>query len=205
MSNRRVVAQFVNGQRLILVLSGESRAAGRRWRGAPPSRRHYRAPARSLPPAGGAVRSRAMRSVVLCGLLAGLAGCQSGPSDPAVLARDVERLLAEAAAAWNRGDLEGFVSTYAVEPTTTFVSGGEVRHGFEWIRRNYAPRFAPGAARDSLRFERLETRALGSGHALATAHYVLFAGDSTTATGVFTLVMRRVGDRWLMIHDHTSR
>lgn len=151
-----------------------------------------------------------MRRFLVFATLTGLSACRPAAPDrvapdPETLTREIRLLLAEAATAWNRGDLDGFVSTYAAEPTTTFVSGGQVRHGFDWIRANYAPGFTPDARRDSLRFEGLETRPPGREHALATAHYVLFQGDSTTDTGIFTLVLRLEGDRWVMIHDHTSR
>ena len=109
------------------------------------------------------------------------------------------------AAAWNRGDLEAFLSDYANEPTTSFVAGATVHYGYEWIRENYAPRFAPGAARDSLRFIDLSSRPLGTGHALATARYVLHRGDSVTSTGIFTVVLRRENGDWKILHDHTSR
>lgn len=117
----------------------------------------------------------------------------------------VTQLLTRSADAWNRGDLRAFVGDYAAEPTTTFVSGGRAQHGFEWIRSNYEPAFAPGATHDSLRFEEVEARALGENHLLATARYVLFRGDSITSSGPFTLILRRTGNGWKIIHDHTSR
>ena len=113
--------------------------------------------------------------------------------------------MASSAAAWNRGDLATFVGDYAAESTTTFISQGHAQHGFDWIRRNYEPGFAPGAIRDSLRFEEVEARALGPNYILATARYVLFRGDSVTSSGPFTLVLRRAGATWKIIHDHTSR
>jgi uncharacterized protein (TIGR02246 family) len=146
-----------------------------------------------------------MRALITCIVLVLSGACTPANTTPPDPFEETETLLNDAAAAWNRGDLDGFVSTYAVESTTTFVSGGEVQRGFDWIRSNYAPRFEPSAERDSLRFEDLETRALGEGHALATAHYVLFRSDSATDSGIFTLVLRRTDDGWLMIHDHTSR
>jgi ketosteroid isomerase-like protein len=112
--------------------------------------------------------------------------------------------LSTSADAWNRGDLEAFVADYAHDSTTTFVAGGEVRYGWQWIHDNYARWWERGTERDSLRFERVTARALGSDHILATARFVLFRGDSTTASGPFTLVLRRVGDTWKIIHDHTS-
>ncbi len=109
------------------------------------------------------------------------------------------------AAAWNRGDLDAFLSDYANEPTTSFVAGSAVQYGYEWIRENYAPRFGPGAARDSLRFVDLSSRLLGMDHAFATARYVLYRGDSVTSTGIFTVVLRRENGDWKILHDHTSR
>jgi ketosteroid isomerase-like protein len=113
-------------------------------------------------------------------------------------------MLDASAGAWNRGDLDGFVSTYADDSATTFVSGGQVQRGFAWIRQNYAPRFAPGARRDSLRFERFVARPLGREFTMVTARYVLFRGDSVTSSGPFTLILRRQGTGWKIIHDHTS-
>jgi beta-aspartyl-peptidase (threonine type) len=108
------------------------------------------------------------------------------------------------AADWNRGDLDGFMSDYARDSLTGFVSGGRVERGFGWIRDHYAPLFQPGARRDSLRFESIHARPLGSGFALVTARYVLYRDGATTSSGPFTLVMQRQPDGWKILHDHTS-
>lgn len=105
---------------------------------------------------------------------------------------------------WNRGDLDAFVSDYARDTATTFVDHGRAQHGFEFIRSRYAPRFASGAARDSLRFEAVEARPLGGQYALVTARYILFRGGRTTASGPFTLVLEYRRDGWKIIHDHSS-
>ena len=129
--------------------------------------------------------------------------CTAGAaSDPTAL---VQTMLTHSAAAWNRRDLAGFVADYARDSSTTFVSGGHVHHGFDWIRENYATTFAPGAPHDSLRFEEVEARALGSDFMLATARYVLFRGDSVTSSGPFTLILRHVRGQWKIVHDQTSR
>ena len=80
-----------------------------------------------------------------------------------------------------------------------------MQHGFDRIRAGYAPRFAPGATRDSLRFENFEVRPLAPRVALVTARFVLFSGGSTTASGPVSLVMERRPDGWKILHDHTSR
>jgi uncharacterized protein (TIGR02246 family) len=128
----------------------------------------------------------------------------SPPSDRVVLSRQMVTQLERAAADWNRGDLEGFLSDYAPESTTTFVDGRRARHGFDFIRDNYAPRFAAGARRDSLRFEEVEVRPLSSTLALVTARYILHRGGKVTASGPFTLVTEQRPEGWKILHDHSS-
>jgi len=128
----------------------------------------------------------------------------NSPADRAALTRDMVAQLARAAADWNRGDLKAFLSDYAAESTTTFVDGRRARHGFDFIRQNYAPRFEPGARRDSLHFEEVEVRPLSSTLALVTARFILARGGKTTASGPFTLVMEQRPAGWKILHDHSS-
>lgn len=120
------------------------------------------------------------------------------------LTRQIVTQLERAAADWNRGDLEGFLSDYAPESTTTFVDGRRARRGFDFIRGNYARWFAPGARRDSLHFEEIEVRPLGAEHALVTARFILERDGGVTSSGPFTLVMQRRSGGWKILHDHSS-
>jgi ketosteroid isomerase-like protein len=124
--------------------------------------------------------------------------------DRAALTRLITAQLDRAAADWNRGDLESFLSDYAAESTTTFVDGRRARSGIDFIRGVYAPRFSPGASRDSLHFEEVEVRPLSSSLALVTARFILQRGSETTASGPFTLIMERRLQGWKILHDHSS-
>lgn len=141
-------------------------------------------------------------------LLLALAACARPPAaptpDPGELTPEIVAQFGRSADAWNRGDLEAFISDYAPDTLTTFVSGGHLRRGFTFIRQNYAPRFAPGAVRDSLRFEEFDVRRLSPTLALVTARFILYRAGATTASGPFTLVMERRPDGWKILHDHTS-
>lgn len=125
-------------------------------------------------------------------------------SDSIAFTRQMVAQLDRAATDWNRGDLEGFLSDYAPESTTTFVDGRRARHGFDFIRNNYARRFAPGARRDSLHFEEVEARRLSPTLALITARYILQRGGTVSSSGPFTLVMERRSEGWRILHDHSS-
>lgn len=127
----------------------------------------------------------------------------TGGADPG-LTSELALQLDRSADDWNRGNLDGFMSDYARDTATTFVEGGHARHGWDFIRSRYAPRFAPGATRDSLRFEEVAARPLGDRYALLTARFILFRAGQTTASGPFTLVFERRADGWKILHDHTS-
>lgn len=141
------------------------------------------------------------RAVVLALALAACAPRPAAPSPESALAA-ARALLDHGAASWNRGDLDGFMSDYTDE--ATFVTPRSVVRGRAAIRALYERHFAPGARRDSLRFENLEAHPFADGAINAIAYYVLVRGDSVTSRGPTSLVLRRRGGRWLIAHDHSS-
>ena len=145
------------------------------------------------------------RWVVAIGLVAACyARAPSSERNPAEATAAAVAFLGASSEAWNRADLEAFVDDYARDSTTTFVTGGRVQYGWDWIHDNYTRWWDLGSERDSLRFEDVAARSLGSDHLLTTARFVLFRGDSVTASGPFTLVMKRIEGEWKIIHDQTG-
>ncbi|HET6777582.1 MAG TPA: nuclear transport factor 2 family protein [Gemmatimonadales bacterium] len=125
-------------------------------------------------------------------------------ADRAGLTRLITAQLERAADDWNRGDLDGFLSDYAAESTTTYVDGRRARAGIDFIRSRYAPRFSPGADRGTLHFEEVQVRPLSSTLALVTARFILQRKSAVNSSGPFTLVMERRGPEWKILHDHSS-
>ncbi len=121
---------------------------------------------------------------------------------PASAVAAAEALLAHGAAAWNRGDLDAFVSDYAED--ATFVASQGVVRGRTAIRARYAPRFRPGAVRDSLWFQGIEARPVAPETIQAVAWWNLSRGDSVVARGPTSLLLVRAGGRWSIVHDHSS-
>jgi uncharacterized protein (TIGR02246 family) len=140
----------------------------------------------------------------LLALLATLIACAAEPPASADPTPELERLMELSARAWNAGDLDGFLITYARDSATTFVTSAGPIYGFAAIRGRYEARFQPGASRDSLHFTDFTVRMMGADYVLSTARYVLTRGDSVTATGPFTVVWEKRPEGWRMIHDHTS-
>jgi len=114
-------------------------------------------------------------------------------------------MLERSAADWNHGDLTGFMNDYSHDSLTSSVSGGHVQYGWQALYDRYQTTyFAPGKHRDSLTFNEVRVRPLTLDLAFCTARFALHRGDSVTASGPFTLVLQKRGDRWLILHDHTS-
>ena len=147
------------------------------------------------------------RWLILAALSVGCATPAQRPEpsiDPGRLPGSLQQQFLRSAQAWNRGDLDAFMSDYAPDTLPTFVAEGHLRRGFDFIRSRYAPSFAPGAVRDSLRFEEFNVRPITGGFALVTARYVLYSNGRTTASGPFTLLMQQRPEGWKILHDHTS-
>ena len=152
---------------------------------------------------------RSAAAVAIIGLLsAALADCAPRASDPAPtradLATEVATMFARSAAAWNRGDLDAFMTDYLPGDRTTYVTARGALHGPAAIREHYAPRFVPGARHDSLSFEGIEVDSLARGVINVIAQYVLTRGDSVVARGPTSLVIVRQDGRLKIVHDHSS-
>jgi ketosteroid isomerase-like protein len=118
---------------------------------------------------------------------------------------EITKMLTRSAADWNAGDLAGFMGDYAHDSLTSYVTGGHVQYGWQKLYDRYqAAYFAPGKRRDSLTFDDVRVRPLTLDLALCTARFALHRGDSVVASGPFTLILQKRGDRWQILHDHTS-
>ena len=50
---------------------------------------------------------------------------------------EIRAVLDAQAAAWNRGDIAGYMDGYARSDATTFVSGDTVTHGWQTVLERY--------------------------------------------------------------------
>uniref|UniRef100_E6QK41 DUF4440 domain-containing protein n=1 Tax=mine drainage metagenome TaxID=410659 RepID=E6QK41_9ZZZZ len=156
------------------------------------------------------MRLRWIGLVVVCiGLLAGvqLLAAQSLAGDDAA----IRAVMAAQVAAWNRGDIPGFLKGYENSPETTFI-GSSIAHGYEPILERYRKAYADKAQMGTLRFNELSVRLLPTSagvveYAVVTGRFHLDRTAKGTATkddGMFSLVWRKGADGWKILLDHTS-
>lgn len=106
-------------------------------------------------------------------------------------------------AAWNRGDIEGFMEGYAREETTTFVSGDSLRRGWQTVLDRYRAAYDSRAKMGTLSFTELEFKPLSPFYIMASGRWQL-TREADSPRGRFTLIFRRTNAGWRIIHDHTS-
>lgn len=120
---------------------------------------------------------------------------------------EIEQALRRTIDFWNAHDIDGFLTGYEAAPTTCFVRTDHVLHGFAAIRDMYVGSYATGdrGKMGRLSFDALETRSVGPDHAFAIGRFHLMrppeqGGD---ASGYFSLLLRKTGEGWKIIVDHT--
>jgi ketosteroid isomerase-like protein len=150
----------------------------------------------SLPAAGALCLALLL---VLTNACAGSCGQRSQAKD------SIEAVLDRQCAAWNRGDLDEFMSGYQRSQDTSYTSGGTEVWGYDSLRDRYQKKY--GASRESmgkLRFSNLRVLKLGSKNALVIGHWHLELQNPPALDGIFSLVFVKTGDGWKIMHDHTS-
>lgn len=117
----------------------------------------------------------------------------------------VEAVLRTQQDAWNRHDLDAFMSSYWNSPELTFFSGANERRGWQATLDRYRAAYAsPGHEMGKLEFSGLRIEMLGPDAAFVRGSWHLTMPDGKTPHGLFTLVFRRLPEGWRIVHDHTS-
>ena len=76
----------------------------------------------------------------------------------------IRKVLDDQVAAWNRGDIDSFMTGYDNSPQTAFI-GKSVQRGWENVRRNYHERYPTAAKMGKLDFSGIEVHMLGADYA----------------------------------------
>lgn len=122
------------------------------------------------------------------------------------LQEEVDTLLDAQCDAWNRGNLNDFMSAYLNSPETSFSSGGKMTWGFESLKERYNKKY--GESEESMgtvHFSELKIRSLSRAHdaALALGRWHLDRKQGSVG-GLFSLALEKRSGKWKIVHDHTS-
>jgi uncharacterized protein (TIGR02246 family) len=144
-----------------------------------------------------------VRAALLVTLLASALADETAQPPAAAREDDARRAVAAVierqVAAWNRGDIEGFVSVYAED--AAFVSPTGLTRGRQGVLDRYRQRYPDQAAMGTLALEIVETRVAGADSASVVARWSLAYPDKPKASGLTLLVLHARGGAWLIVQD----
>lgn len=108
-------------------------------------------------------------------------------------------------AAWNRGDVRGFMQGYEDSSSTTFV-GPKITKGHAAVLQRYLTTYPTRDKMGTLRFSDLEIQMLDANYASVIGRFHLDRGKEAggEAAGIFTLLFKHTAQGWKVILDHTS-
>jgi uncharacterized protein (TIGR02246 family) len=122
---------------------------------------------------------------------------------PAALSDEIRAVIQAQQAAWNRGDIDGFMNGYARARSTIFVSEDSVRRGWQTVRDRYRKKYSNREKMGTLIFSDIEITPLSPDSAVVLGRWQL-KRSKDRPHGRFTLIFRRTNDGWRIVHDHTS-
>jgi ketosteroid isomerase-like protein len=146
------------------------------------------------------MKRQLLNPVVIAALLILMASAVSAQESKAQLA--IRKVMDDQAAAWNRGDIEGFMQGYWKSEKLTFVSS-RVTRGWQQTLDNYKRSYDTREKMGTLTFSDLEITVLSKDAAVVLGSWSLKRANDAPG-GKFTLIFRKFKEGWRVIHDHTS-
>lgn len=155
------------------------------------------------------MKSRASLSVVvviavaMLGMFVLRSSTMEASAKPDKTVKAVRAVIEAQQAAWNKGDIEGFMDGYERAETTTFISGDSLTRGWQTVLERYRKGYATREKMGTLTFSELDVKPLSEFYAVANGRWQLQRA-SDQPHGRFTLIFRRTSQGWRIVHDHTS-
>lgn len=116
---------------------------------------------------------------------------------------DILKVMDDQTAAWNRGDIDGFMLGYWYSEKLVFVSGDSVTRGWQPTLDRYKKNYNSKEKMGALKFSDVEINVVSKNVAVVLGSWSL-TREKDNPKGKFTLIFRKFKDGWRIVHDHSS-
>jgi ketosteroid isomerase-like protein len=113
------------------------------------------------------------------------------------------KVLTEQDAAWNHGDLTGFMQGYWKSDSLMFIGKSGITYGWQKTLDNYKKGYPDTTAMGKLNFEYIEIKRLSVNYFFIVGKWHL-TRTIGNLDGAFTLLMRKIKGNWVIVKDHSS-
>ena len=113
------------------------------------------------------------------------------------------KVLDDQNAAWNRGDIDGFMKGYWENDSLMFVGKSGVTYGWTNTLNNYKKGYPDTAAMGKLIFTNIKIQRLSKKYYFIVGKWYLkrSIGD---VSGHYNLLMKKIKGHWVIVADHSS-
>jgi ketosteroid isomerase-like protein len=115
----------------------------------------------------------------------------------------IRGILDNQTAAWNRGDIDGFMKGYWENDSLMFIGKSGVTYGWSNTLKNYKKNYPDTATMGKLAFTLIEVKKLSKEYYHVTGKWFLKRSIGDIG-GHYTLLFRKINGRWVIISDHSS-
>ena len=105
--------------------------------------------------------------------------------------------------AWNAGDINRFMNTYWKNDSLLFIGKSGVTYGWQNTLNNYKKGYPDTSAMGKLDFDILHVNRISQTHYFVIGKWHLTRSIGNVG-GHFSLLLRKVRKKWLIIADHSS-
>jgi ketosteroid isomerase-like protein len=115
----------------------------------------------------------------------------------------IRKLLDDQTTAWNRGDIENFMSGYWENDSLLFIGKSGITCGWKQTLSNYKKGYPDTAAMGKLSFNIIQVKRLSVMYFSVVGKWNLTRsiGD---LSGHYTLLFKKIKGKWVIIQDHSS-
>lgn len=140
---------------------------------------------------------------VILVLLLSIASSAQSQKDKTKIEREIVAVMDAQAVAWNRGDIDGFMTGYWNSDDLVFASGDSVTNGWRSTLDRYKKSYDTREKMGTLRFSDVRINVLSKDAAVVLGSWSVMR-TKDNPKGKFTLIFRKFKDGWKIVHDHTS-
>ncbi|HVM87341.1 MAG TPA: hypothetical protein VMT76_04080 [Puia sp.] len=115
----------------------------------------------------------------------------------------IRKLMADQAAAWNKGNIDDFMKAYWNNDSLTFIGHGGITYGYSNTLNNYKKNYSDSAKMGKLFFTLIKLKRLSAEYYFVTGKWFLKRSIGDIG-GYYTLLFRKIKGNWYIITDHTS-
>jgi len=115
----------------------------------------------------------------------------------------IRNILAEQSAAWNQGNIEGFMKGYWENDSLMFIGKKGLTYGWKNTLSNYRKNYPDAKAMGQLTFTIIKVKPLSDLYQEVIGKWHLERTEGNLE-GHFTLLFQKIKGNWVIVMDHSS-